>query len=331
MGEDGCGARAGREPRSLARAVPLLALAALALLGACRSTPDSRAAVEAAEAATRTEDWPRAAELWTEVHVSSGGTDRRAYLESARALHEAGDPTSACGMLRQGLAVFPDDAELLALHGRVLRQCGFRRAAEDTYARAVEVDPQNADALLALAELRLDLGLEHTAIAPLERLVELTGGDAHTLSLLGRVQAVEGDPVAAWRSFERAIELGADDVPTLVQAGHLSTLPRVRSEEPGALEEGEGWLERAVALDPQATRAHFLLGLTQEELGRLVEALASYRRAVETDPGCVEALTNLAVLYARIGDAGGTSEMVARALRIEGDPARRAALMDLLR
>jgi Flp pilus assembly protein TadD len=302
-----------------------------ALLCACRSTPEPRTALEAAEAATAAQNWPRAADLWTQVHLAADGRDARAYLESARALFHTGDASSASGMLRQGLLVFPDDLELLRFHGYVQRQSGFRRAAEDCYARALAIDPSCAEALRALAEVRMELGLEHAALEPLERLIELTGGDASTLALLGRVQFVEGDPVAAWRSFERAIELGDLELDTLMQAGNLCTLPRVRAAVPEAAARGVEWLELAVERNPQATRAHFLLGLSCEELGLVDQARGHYRRAVETDPGCIEALTNLAVLYATVGDNGGTSEMVARALEIEGDPARRAALMDLLR
>lgn len=304
-------------------------LAALILAG-CSAPRASRDALLAAEAASSAQDWPRAAELWSDLLFAADGRDKRASHEAARALFLGGDPASACGMLRQALAHFPEDPDLLELFGRIQRDCGFRRAAEDCYARVVRFDPDRVLALRALAELRMELGLEQSAVAPLQRVIELTGGDARTFALLGDAQRVAGDPKAALRSYETAMARGDLPLSTLIEASGLTLERAVREADPRAIQRALGWLELAVRRDPQSTRAHFLLALVNEELHHAEPAALHYRRAIETDPACIEALRNLAALYARMGDEGGTSEMVARALELEGDPQRRAALMNLL-
>lgn len=308
-----------------------IAVAGLAGMGSCaarRARPADRVAV--AEAATRAEDWPRAADLWNRVHLESGGTDPRAYRETARALFRSGDPDGACAMLDQGLRVFPDRPDLLELHGQILEACGFRRAAELSFARLIEVEPDRVSALTALGRLRLRLGHEQAALGPLRRALELSGGQAQVHALLGDALRSLGQPLEALRCYRQADELGGVGLETLVDAAALCVLDAVRANTPDALELGLGWLERVVAERPQHTRAHFLGGVLCEKAGRVEEAILHYRRAIETDPGHLGALRNLAAVYARTGDRAGAAEMVTRALEIESDPVRRSALIELL-
>lgn len=83
-------------------------------------------------------------------------------------------------------------------------------------------------------------------------------------------------------------------------------------------------------MDPQCTTAHFQLGVLSEETGAYDAAIAHYRRAVETDPSCLIALRNLAVLYSGRNEEPKTREMVQRALQLEQDADRRRALLRLL-
>lgn len=326
----GCARRRSEPPAPLSRQGARISGLLLVFAGACSGPGSDVPPLERAEAATRAKDWELAAEMWHEVYVSAGGRDKRATYETARALYLSGDAPSACAMLRRGLEVFPNDLDLLELSGSIQRECGFRRAAELAYARLVELDPARVSAWRALAEVRVELGLERAAAEPLMKAIALSGGDAELYTLLGRVERVTGHPQRAFEAYARASNLGELDLATLIEAGELSLDPEVRRIRETSLAEGREWLERAVALDPQSTRAHFLLGRLAEAEDRDEDATASYRRAVETDPACLEALTNLAMLYARLGDATGTADIVARALAIEADPSRRAALMELL-
>lgn len=284
----------------------------------------------AAEEATLKGDWPRAAELWHAVYLAQRGSEVRAYYETALALLHTGDRDSACAMLDQGLLVFPSHPDLLELRARVLAESGFRRAAEESLAKVVAEQPERISALNALVRIRMQLGLEQAALEPLHKLIELTGGNAELYRLLADALRQTNRPVEAFAAHRLAIEQGAEGHSLLLQGAQLAVQESVRAAEPDALALAERWLDRVVAEDPQRTQAHFVRALLCEELGQPEQAIAHYRRAIELDLTSLEALTNLALLYAERGEVEPTREMVDRALELEERPGRRAALKALI-
>ena len=95
----------------------------------------------------------------------------------------------------------------------------------------------------------------------------------------------------------------------------------------GKLEEAIAEFRKAVELDPKYTAAHLHLGYAYDRKGQVDEAIAQYRRVIELEPGSVIAHTNLGVLYDRKGlydEAIGEFE---HALRI--DPANATARTNL--
>jgi lipopolysaccharide biosynthesis regulator YciM len=90
------------------------------------------------------------------------------------------------------------------------------------------------------------------------------------------------------------------------------------------------WLEVSVGENPEHTAAYFQHGVLSEALGNHGEAIDSYRMSIYTDPNFLPALTNLALLYAELDREGPCREMVARAVELESNRQRRAALQQLL-
>lgn len=309
-----------------------LALASVAACSTGRPSPvrPGEPDAKAAAAATQRGDWRAAAERWWAVWLASPEGDARACAEAAHALIELGDAESADNLLDQGLALFPKDANLFEWKSRSLEKLGFRRAAEEYQQRALELEPSRASALLGLGRLRVDLGLETSAVGPLRQFVTQTGGDMASYSLLARALRGSGDASGSYQAWRRAFELGQPKVEELLSASSLALDPDVRGAHPEAPATSRGWLERALTLDPMCTRAHFQLGLLSHELGAYEQATEHYRRAVETDPGCLMAITNLAILHSGAGDEVGTRNMVGRALELEKDADRRRALQRLL-
>ncbi len=308
---------------------------ALASVVACRTSrapkvrpgePDAQAAA----AATQRGDWRAAAERWWAVWLASPEGDAKACAEAARALLQLGDAESAGNLLDQGLAKFPKDPALAEWKSRSLEKLGFRRAAEEYLERALEIDPNRSTALLALGRVRVDLGLESSAVAPLRKFVAQTGGDAESYGLLARALRGSGDMSGSYQAWMRAFELAEPKVEDLLSAASLALDPDVRAAHPEAPTTSRMWLGRALTMDPMCTRAHFQLGLLSHELGAYEQAVEHYRRAVETDPSCLMAITNLAILYSGAGDEVETRKMVARALDLEKDTDRRRALQRLL-
>lgn len=318
-------------PKGVSRRVStLIGLAALLTCSSCRGH-DGPQAWALAEDASAEQNWSRAAELWYEIHRSEEQKSVRSYYETSRALYETGDCESACALLRMGLSEHPDAAVLYELHADVLEASGFDRAAEHAYARLVELRPSHIDGLVGLGRIRLSLGLERGAREPLEHAIELDPERADAYLHLALVSAEVGDDLSAFAYYSRAFELGAGDDSLLVAAASLAMGEAVAKERPEAHEAALLWMDAVVERQPQNTPAHFLRGVHLEALGRSEEALDAYLRAAETDPGCIQALTRLARLYANLGEALLAEEMVQRALQIEEDPMRRAELAALIR
>jgi predicted Zn-dependent protease len=325
----------GRHRAVRANAIRACSLFLAGFLGACHTRgslpspstdPNPR---EAAENAMEMGNWGLAAERWYAVFLQ----DRNAVepcAMTARALLHTKDADSASHVLDIGLAKHPDDPDLCELKGDALVALGFRRPAEEFYVRATKADPKRVSALRSLAALRMDLGWETAAIGPLEQAISIQGGDAATWYTLARARRASGNACGAFEAYAKSLELQDGSVDDLVAAATLPISDALRRAHPEAPRVMMSWLERAAARDPQCTRAHFMMGVLSEELGKPEDAIAHYRRSVETDPACLMSLRNLAVLYASMGDETNAREIVERALQLEKDPDRRRALQHLL-
>lgn len=68
------------------------------------------------------------------------------------------------------------------------------------------------------------------------------------------------------------------------------------------------WLERARGLAPWRPEISFLIGVTAEEMGDLASAARAYERCRVLEPYGYQALTNLALVRARLGDPEGAED-----------------------
>jgi serine/threonine-protein kinase len=126
--------------------------------------------------------------------------------------------------------------------------------------------------------------------------------DAAALAALAREAPVEGQPVQLLLNVAGQLSASnpheAEALLRRVQAAHPSdywantalgdTLYDRRDAE------AIGYFRAAIALQPQATAAHFSLGTALRAAGRTAEAIESMRRAVTLDPASVESRYNLA-------------------------------------
>jgi tetratricopeptide (TPR) repeat protein len=306
----------------------LCAALGVALWGCGSPGPD--AARSRAQIATDTGDWQGAAERWYAIYEREGVTDPQPCAETARALIGLGDAEGAARFAELGLRDHPRCVELFEVQAEALVAQGFLRAAEGWYERALSIDPDRAPSLRGLAGQRIALGMEASAVRPLERLVELGQADAESWRMLAFARQTAGDPLGAFDAWSEAFERGAGGQADLVRAAGLCLRPEVEAARPAALDTSRAWLARAIDVDPQCTPAHFQLGVLLERAGDRAGAERAYLRAVETDPANLTALTNLAVLYAELGQVERTRAMVELALDLEPDDGRRAALVRLL-
>ncbi|HYD93821.1 MAG TPA: tetratricopeptide repeat protein [Noviherbaspirillum sp.] len=106
------------------------------------------------------------------------------------------------------------------------------------------------------------------------------------------------DPVGAARCYREAITIDPAFENAYVNLGHLLLANGQALEACIALQEG-------VAHCGASSLIHFNLAIAQEDLRRAREAMASYERALECDPGFADAHFNLARLHQECGHLAG--------------------------
>jgi tetratricopeptide (TPR) repeat protein len=165
------------------------------------------------------------------------------YDERAHQLYNEGQYDDALGVLREGLALYPNAVEL---HVGV----GYARLARDEYVwarksfeEALVLDPEHEDALAGLGETLLKFGQQ----------------------------------AAALKNFRRILELGyRDDVELMLQAG------RALFRE-GLIEAAQEFFEIAVQQTPDSAEAVACVGYAQHRMGDDDAAIATLRRALQLD------------------------------------------------
>ena len=82
----------------------------------------------------------------------------------------------------------------------------------------------------------------------------------------------------------------------------------------GDFETARGVFEKIVAEQPGNAKAHFYLGVAEQNLGQADNAIASYEKALALDPKLLEASVNLTAALLDAGDAARAAPIIERAL-----------------
>jgi len=98
----------------------------------------------------------------------------------------------------------------------------------------------------------------------------------------------------------------------------------------GSDREALGWLQKAVALDPELARAWINYGVALRRTGNAAGAEAAYRKALEDDPSSVAAYQNLAALLFVAGRGREAGELMALSGKLDSrNPFNYLALGDV--
>jgi serine/threonine-protein kinase len=269
-------------------------------------------------------------------------------LVLTRALRARAAAREAEGVLRRGLAEYPDDFWLATDLGSLLYQGkrwgeaeGFFRLAlglrpgspapwlnlgialgkqgpsalDDAvacYRRALQLDPDYAHAHGGLGIALEKQGKLDDAVACFRRATRLDPDYAeahHNLGVVLEKQGKRDDAVACYR---RALQLDLDYAPAHKNLG-------AALEKQGNLEEAVACHRRAIRLDPDYAEAHHNLGVALEKQGKVADAVACYRRAVQLDPNLALAHYNLGNALGKQGKVDEALACYRRAIRLDPD------------
>ena len=253
--------------------------------------------------------------------------------------HQRRNHAAAADLLDHALELDPTNAACWSNRGLVAAALGLHEEARRCYWQALQFQPDFPDArnnlgvtlqaqgelegavhqyrqALALNSSMLDAHLNlGTALARLDRYDEALACYEQALSLdpysadahfnAGNALTAKGDSAAAIVRFRRALELRPGFANAHVNLG--SAVGKL-----GNYAEAEQQYRYAVALKPNPTNL-VCLGGSLGAQGRLDEEEVFYRRALELDPGYVDAHQNLAWTLLKRGDyAQGWAEFAKR-------------------
>jgi tetratricopeptide (TPR) repeat protein len=184
------------------------------------------------------------------------------------------------------------------------------------------LESRNATLLLRLAS-EVNLAVNGAWSEQLtRRALEFGPDNPEAIAKLGRVLRTVGKSAEALPYFQRYHELVPGDFEGLAQIG--ATLSDL-----GRYEEAEPLLRRALeGLDDAVT--HYNLALLLATTGRLDEAVAAYRKALERDPQNSNARVNLAAALARRGDVADAIVELERVVVADPEHALARANLGLL-
>ena len=199
------------------------------------------------------------------------------------------------GLYRRAIEAEPADARAWHLLGLALCQSGRAEEGARALRRSVELSPGTPEFRNNLAGVLGSLGRHAEAEAELREALKLRGNYPEALNNLGVALEHQDRFDEAAEALRKAVELA----PNYTQAHtHLSNALR------------KGWRPRdaadaaatALRLDVRSAEAHNALGAALLELNRVEEAAASFRRAIDLQPGHLEAAVNAAMCLLGRGD-----------------------------
>jgi tetratricopeptide (TPR) repeat protein len=312
---------------------PVLALAAVLLVAACRREPVVAPGelidvpvpdLSSVEDVVRDQLGGARAKLDSAL----SGADRRRLADAFGGLgelYQAYEIPAAAACFENAARLDPESFLWPYYLGVARQKSGDFAAAAASYGKALELRPSDAPARQRLGEVLLARG-DAGAAEHFRALLDEPGFGAAAHYGLGRAAAVRGDAAAAVEHFERALELQPEAGLVHHQLG-MALRQLGRGEAAAAQLERKGggevtWPDRLVErIESLAISAGATFDRGNRALvnGRYAEAAEHFRRAIDTDPKLVEARRNLAVALRQSGDLDGSLQELRDAAAVAPD------------
>lgn len=270
------------------------------------SNPDAGRLITQAVVAAREGDLA-AAERLREQAAESMPDDPALYYLDGHLLAARGEDTQA--LTKRAWTRRAKARSLIALAGHC-EASGDLAGAAEALLKARRLAPNATRIRLLRGVLLLALDRTAEAVAEADELEEITGPTSHTLKLRGDAYLNMDRPDLACPQYEAA-RMYAQSTPAI-------DLPLAEALlQSGRPDEAIDLVRDVIRHSPQNADARLLMGIIQANLGKVDDAEAAYRKAIEIDPNHVKSLNNLAyLLCADRGKPAAALEYAARAHKL---------------
>jgi len=253
-------------------------------------------------------------------------------LNSAACAYSDGRHTEALAHAEAALALSPDATKAHYRKGQALRGLGRLAEAKAAFSAVVKLEPQNRQAHTELAALAAEATPAAAAAGEAASGVGPAGTSSGEQQMsasevaehVGGIKAAAnklfaaGERVAACAEYERGWHLlRASRTSKAAAAEEASPLDALEAAlllnsaacaySDGRHTEALAHAEAALALSPDATKAHYRKGQALRGLGRLAEAKAAFSAVVKLEPQNRQAHTELAALAAEATPAAAAA------------------------
>ncbi len=189
----------------------------------------------------------------------------------------SGDPAGARVAYNEALRLDSRHAGALNNLGYLDYQTGELVAAEGLFRRALEQEPDMIEARYHLGLTLLGMQRLDEAALQLDEVVYQQPGLARAWSARGMVAMSQGKKVEAEKFFIRAVQEDSGLVAASVNLSMLWLSSKL-------FDKAERFLGDALAGNPQAAELHYLYAQSLIEMGRVGEAMPSFRKAISIQP-----------------------------------------------
>ncbi|MEM7411389.1 MAG: tetratricopeptide repeat protein [Myxococcota bacterium] len=247
--------------------------------------------------------------------------DAYSFLRAGMANERTGNYPGAVRSYERGLAVEPENVELLNALGFSLFQQGKSDEAVVALERAVDIDPEHAKSHNNLALASIDLGeLEIAEVHYRESLA--IEPQAAVYNDLGFVLERQGILEEAVEMYRKSLALDPDSA--AAHYNFAAYLSRV-----GEYAEAETHFRAALEQSPNS-QTHSGLGFVLGQQGRGEEAVRSLNAAIDADKNNAVAYEHLAALYVEQGKFDEAAGAYRRLTRARPSASAHAGLADVL-
>lgn len=233
---------------------------------------------------------------------------------AGRAFFEMNQLDEADRAFTESIERSPDSNTLLN-RALVRQRMGSYQSAIDDINRAIDAGPVPARAWLIKSRLLRQIGEVERAEEARRKFMSLTPDDALSWNARGIEHVAEGELNAALHDFEQALRVDPQRAET------LQNLAALKAEKLRQPERAIEPLTRLMEIDPQSASTVATRGVLFARLGRVPEALADARRAMQIDASA-DTLYRVAGIFALLSRQQRQAAESAMALL------RRAAVLD---